>query len=97
MCETNSTQLTFSVLCISRSYCKFYCFDIFKLFTFQGVPNSGKEEKGTWDHVWGVWGLTHCGMFFMVTTAAQLGSSVPVHCHLESSMCQTTILLVVNS
>jgi hypothetical protein len=59
LCETNSTHLTFSVLGISRSYFKFYCFDIFKLFTFQGVLNSGKEENGTWDHVWGVWVLTH--------------------------------------
>ena len=90
LCQTNSTQLTFSALGISRSYFKFYCFYSFKLFTFQGVPNSGKEEKSTWNHVWGVQGLTRLWNVFS-------GCITWVHCHLESSMQQTTIFLAVHS
>jgi len=96
LCETNSTQLTFSLLGISRSYFKFYCFDIFKLFTFQGSPNSGRGKRHMGPCLGSIRVDTLVECFLLATTAAQLGSSVPVHCHLESSVCQTTIFLIVH-
>jgi hypothetical protein len=42
------------MLCSGNLYVVLFQFHIFKLLTFEGVLNSGEEEKVTWGHVWGV-------------------------------------------
>jgi len=75
LCQTNSTQLTFSALGISRSYFKFYCFNSFKFLPFKVfLIQEGKKAHGNMS---GEYRGSHtCGMFFLATTAAQIRLSV---------------------